>query len=146
MLSDGDRVRNLLGLYGERMDAGDFEGVGDLFERGVLADIDGRPIASGAEEVAVFYAGGVQLHDGSPRTRHLVTNTVLSDRAGDGSVTARSAFVVLQLVGDGSLHPIAAGRYVDRFEQDDHGTWRFSERRFALDLVGDLSRHWGGPT
>ncbi|MDT7613880.1 MAG: hypothetical protein QOF00_1327, partial [Pseudonocardiales bacterium] len=26
------------------------------------------------------------------------------------------------------------------FERDRHG-WHFAERRFAVDLVGDLSRH-----
>ncbi len=145
MLSDGDRIRNLLGLYGERIDAGDFEGLGDLFARGVLADAEGRPFATGPEEVAVFFAGGTTLYGGSPRTRHLTTNTVLAERAADGSVTARSAFVVFQAAEAMALQPIAAGRYVDRFEQDDHGTWRFAERRFDLDLPGDLTHHWGGP-
>ena len=36
--------------------------------------------------------------------------------------------------------PIIAGRYHDRFVRDD-GVWRFAERRFFIDLVGDLGHH-----
>lgn len=145
MLSDGDRIRNLLGLYCDRMDAGDFQGVGDLFAWGVLADAEGTPFAAGAAEIAAFFAAGITLYGGSPRTRHLTTNTVLAEPAADRSVNARSAFVVLQAATGAALQPIAAGRYLDRFEQDDPGSWRFAERRFDMDLPGDLSRHWGGP-
>jgi hypothetical protein len=55
------------------------------------------------------------------------------------SATARSAFTVLQVTGQG-LHPILAGDYLDRFELVD-GAWRFSERVFDPRLLGDLSRH-----
>lgn len=37
---------------------------------------------------------------------------------------------------------IIAGQYRDRFERADGG-WRFAERMFVVDLVGDLSRHFG---
>jgi hypothetical protein len=49
--------------------------------------------------------------------------------------------VVLLQPADGKpLQPIIAGRYVDRFERDGLG-WHFSERRFLVDLTGDLSQH-----
>jgi hypothetical protein len=38
------------------------------------------------------------------------------------------------------LQPIVDGRYHDTFERQQ-GTWRFSERRFLVDLVGDTSHH-----
>ncbi|WP_410968997.1 hypothetical protein, partial [Salmonella sp. SAL4444] len=50
------------------------------------------------------------------------------------------SYLVLQAVDDLPLQPIIAGRYVDRFEPDRHGR-HFAERRFGVDLVGDLSRH-----
>ncbi|MEY2476700.1 MAG: hypothetical protein QOG87_2015 [Actinomycetota bacterium] len=143
VLSDGDRIRTLLGQYCERIDAGDFEGVGALFARGRLADEHGNELARGAEAVAAFYASTEQLHDGSPRTKHLVLNTAIEEEDA-GMLVARSSYVVLQAVDRFPLQPIIAGRYVDRFERDGTG-WHFSERRFLVDLTGDLSHHLTPP-
>lgn len=151
-MTDGDRIRNLLGRYCDLMDAGDWPGVGALFARGRLADEHGVELAAGAEAVAAFYAAGTQVHDGSPRTKHLVANTVLDDPAADGTVTARSSYLVLQAVDGLALQPVITGRYVDSFAPGTTGTgtatggsgpggWHFVERRFAVDLVGDLSHH-----
>jgi hypothetical protein len=43
----GDEIRNLLGLYCDRIDAGDFADVGSLFEHGALADESGNELARG---------------------------------------------------------------------------------------------------
>ncbi len=141
MLADGDLIRNLLGRYCDLVDAGDWEGVGLLFAAGALAAEDGTVLASGADEVAEFYRRGTRLHDGSPRTKHLVTNTVLSFDDDSSEAVARSSYLVL--LGIDGLEPIICGRYVDTFERDDVGEWRWRERRFAVDLVGDLSNHLG---
>jgi len=140
-VTDGDRIRNLLGRYCDLMDAGDWPGIGALFARGRLVTDDGTELAAGDAAVADFYARGTQLHDGSPRTKHLVVNTVLDEPAVDGTVEARSSFLVLQAVEGVPLRPIITGRYVDRFGRDGDGGWYFVERAFAVDLVGDLSRH-----
>lgn len=148
MLTDGDRIRNLLGRYCERIDAGDFDGVGALFARGGLAagPVGSAPFVTGAEAVAGFYRSGAQLHDGSPRTHHVVGDTVLAEPDAEGEVVARSSYVVHQAVDGFPLQPIIAGRYVDRFARDEDGSWYFVERHFTVDLMGDLSRHWSGPT
>ncbi|HEU5151095.1 MAG TPA: nuclear transport factor 2 family protein [Iamia sp.] len=140
-MDDGERIRGLLAAYGERMDAGDFDGVGALFAAGALADEHGTELARGAEAVAAFYRGLTRLHDGSPRTTHLVLGTWLSDPDADGVVTARSRYLVLQAVEPGDLRPMITGRYVDRVARGGDGTWGFVERRFHVDLTGDLSRH-----
>lgn len=145
MLTDTDRIRNLLGRYCERIDAGDFDGVGELFRSGSLAAGDGTAFATGAPAVAAFYRASTQLHDGSPRTKHLVLDTVFDEPALDGAVTVRSSYVVLQAVDGFALQPIIAGRYVDRFERDEEDSWCFAERRFLVDLVGDLSHHLADP-
>lgn len=143
MLSAGDEIRNLLGRYCERIDAGDFDGVGALFADGALTDEHGTELARGAEAVAAFYAGTTRRHDdGTPRTKHVVADTVLEPQA-DDVVVARSSYVVLQAIDGLPLQPIIAGRYVDRFERGPGGAWRFAERRFLVDLTGDLSRHLG---
>jgi hypothetical protein len=149
LVTDADRIRALLATYGERLDAGDFDGVGALFADGRLAGPDGTAFASGAAEVAAFYRAGTQLHDGSPRTKHLVLNTAFDEPAdAAGPVVVRSSYLVLQQVGDGPLAPIITGRYVDTVVPagDGSGRWRFRERRFLVDLVGDLSRHLADPT
>ena len=142
-MTDGDHIRNLLGRYCDLVDAGDWPGVGALFARGRLVTDDGTELAAGAEAVAAFYTRGTQLHDGSPRTKHVVSNTVLAAPAADGTVEARSSYLVLQAVDGLPLQPIITGRYVDRFDRDPgtEGAWYFAERAFAVDLVGDLSHH-----
>ena len=140
-MDDGERIRGLLATYGERMDAADFDGVGALFAEGCLADEHGTELARGAEAVSRFYGSITRLHDGSPRTKHLVLGTWLSEPDADGVVTARSAYLVLQAVEPGDLRPMITGRYVDRVARTADGSWTFVERRFHVDLTGDLSRH-----
>lgn len=130
----------MLVRYCELIDAGDFDGVGELFNHGRLADEDGNVFARGADEVAAYFSQHVHLYDGSPRTKHLVLNTVV-DEERDAGVVVRSSFVVLQALDDLPLQPIVTGRYRDIFKRDADGEWRFEERRYAVDLAGDLSRH-----
>lgn len=147
-MDDGERIRWLLALYGERLDAGDFDGVGALFAHGALADEHGAEIARGAEAVAGFYRSITLLHDGRPGTKHLVLGTALGEADPDGSVVARSSYLVLQQVDGGPLVPLITGRYVDRVapvpaasRTPGEPLWGFVERRFVVDLAGDLSRH-----
>jgi hypothetical protein len=147
VLTPGDRVRNLLGRYCDCMDAADWAGVGALFRDGRLTS-GGHVLAEGAGAVAAFYERGTQLHDGSPRTKHLVLNTRLEEGA-DGVLVASSSYLVLQGIdGTMPLQPMITGRYVDTFAvaPDGEPVWR--ERAFEVDLVGDLSHHltWSPPT
>lgn len=151
-MNDLDHIRNLLGRYCERIDAGDFAGVGALFGRGGLAGGEGPPFAVGAEAVAAFYARGTRMHQGGPGTKHLVSGTVFAEPGPDGTVTARSSYLVLQAVAGLPLQPIITGRYVDTFarsgEETDpghDGGWYFQLRRFHVDLVGDLTHHLQQP-
>ena len=141
MLSDGDEVRNLLGRYCERIDAGDFDGVGALFADGHLATEDGTVLAEGAEAIAAFYAKGTRRHGPTPKTKHLVVDTILEPSDDGDAMVARSSYLVLQAIeGELPLQPIIAGRYVDTFERRADG-WTWIERRFTVDLLGDLSHH-----
>lgn len=134
---DTAAVTALLVRYCDVMDAGDWDGVGALFANGALVAPDGAELARGSAAVSSFFSSMVLLHDGSPRTKHLVLATGVQSMD-DGIALARSSYLVLQLL-DGALRPIVTGRYVDRV--DDRG---FLERRFFVDLAGDLSRHLRG--
>jgi hypothetical protein len=134
-VSDLDDIRDLLGRYCELVDAADWNGLGSLFAEGCLADENGTPIATGAEDVAGFFRGGTRLYDGSPCTTHVVANTFLEE-----PLVARSTFVVWQALDDFPLQTIITGRYRDTFVRTGQGlVWK--ERRFSIGLRGDLTRH-----
>ncbi len=134
-----EEIRALLVRYCDLIDAANFDAIGELFADAALTDENGNEIARDTESTAAFYRSCTILYEGSPRTKHLVLNTVFEDVAAD-LVIARSSYLVLQATADFPLQPIITGRYVDRFERSD-GRWRFRERRFFVDLAGDLSRH-----
>ena len=141
-LTDGDRIRSLLATYCHLIDAGDFAGVGQLMSDAVLRSEDGTVIATGADETAALYAGIVKVHDdGTPMTQHVVVNNAFEEPASDGSVRVTSSYLVFQATSDLPLQPIITGTYVDTFDQDESGRWRFIERRFGIGRSGTLDRH-----
>jgi hypothetical protein len=134
-------IEALIFEYAERIDRGDFGGIGQLFADGALAGPDGTPIARGAADVARLYERTTRRYeDGTPRTKHVTTNVRVEIDEARGEATARSYFTVLQALPELPLQPIVAGRYEDHFGRED-GRWRFRERRMFVDLVGDVSRH-----
>ncbi|MGB8650341.1 MAG: nuclear transport factor 2 family protein [Mycobacteriales bacterium] len=141
MTSPYEAIRNLLGTYCLLIDAGDLDGLGELFAEAVLLDDSGREVARGAAQCTALWRRMVHLYDGSPRTRHTVSAPVI-DVEGETAV-CRSSFVVFQQLGAGRLEPVAAGRYRDTFAGDG-GTWRFTSRQFFLDQLGDVSQHMVG--
>jgi len=134
-------LANLIGRYAECIDRGDFDGMADLLADAVVADEGGSSPLSGREAIRQLFARTARLYpDGTPRTKHVTTNLILEiDEAADRA-TARSYWTVLQATEGLPLQPILAGRYLDSFERRD-GRWRFAERRFAVDLVGDVGHH-----
>lgn len=132
-------IPNLLYLYADLIDAGDFRGAARLFRHGGL--VSGEQRLRGEDVIAGMWEGWVQLYDGSPRTRHLVTNPIIELAADGQTATCRSQWTVLQAVPGLPLQPVATGRYHDRFARID-GEWAFTERQYArVDLLGDTSRH-----
>ena len=47
---------------------------------------------------------------------------------------------VFQATEELPLQPIIAGRYEDQFERVD-GRWRYTAKKYFVELVGDLSHH-----
>ena len=142
MLSGFFAIPNLIATYAERIDLGDFAGVGALFEHATITVEENDVVVHGKDEAQAMYEQWTRRYEdtGTPKTRHVTTNFILDvdDEAGTG--TCRCYFTVLQRTDTLPFQPIIAGRYHDRFERVD-GVWRFAHRHMLNDLTGDLSQH-----
>ncbi|HET7311556.1 MAG TPA: nuclear transport factor 2 family protein [Mycobacteriales bacterium] len=136
-----EAIRNLLGRYCELMDAGHFAGLAELFAHATLADEHGTVFATGSAEVQRMWDAQTILYDGSPRTRHVTANPVIDLDEGTGIAEVSSSYVVFQQTDGLPLQPIITGRYFDVFTRHEDGAWRWTQRRYAVDHVGDLSHH-----
>jgi 3-phenylpropionate/cinnamic acid dioxygenase small subunit len=139
MVPARDAITALVNVYAERVDAGDLEGVAALFADATYG-ADGGPERRGTAQVLGALRDAIILHDGVPRTKHVITNLTIEVDEDAGTATARSYFTVLQATATLPLQPILAGRYHDRFARGAGG-WRFAERRIFIDLVGELGEH-----
>ncbi|MBC8365045.1 MAG: nuclear transport factor 2 family protein [Actinobacteria bacterium] len=135
-------ITNLLYRYAELFDAGEHEACADLFAHARIILDPEAPLVVDRDGILEVWRALVVIHDdGTPRTKHVVTNPILDIDEAAGTATCRSYYTVLQQVDDGPLQPVAAGRYHDRFERVD-GEWRFAERDYSrLDLTGELGAH-----
>lgn len=138
MVSDERQILNLLHTYCELQDAGDLEAVAELFRHATYGVPGSISITDYDEHLATTRAQVRIYEDGTTRTHHVTSNTILDI---DGlEAKSRSYFTVFQATSEMPLQPIIAGQYHDRFEKVD-GSWRFSERAIHSRLLGDLSGH-----
>ena len=144
MADSAREIENLLHTYAERIDAGDLEGVADLFSHGRIAASSEATLEQtfeGRDRVLALYRSSTRIYDdGSPHTKHVTTNSIIEVDEGANTASARSYYTVFQQVDDLPLQPIISGRYRDTFQRID-GRWWFDTRTMIVDLVGDLSRH-----
>ncbi len=144
--SDERQIVNLLHRYAELVDAADFDGISELFASARVFMAGPEQPAVPGSKVGDVMKRFVKLHDGSPATRHVITNTIL-EADSDSQVRTRSVFTVLQgVTGLFPLQVVASGRYHDVFECDADGRWRFHERTMLVDHHGDVSEHLHSPT
>lgn len=140
MTSDERQILDLLARYCELQDSSDIAAVSELFRHSGYR-VRGGASVFGHEAVFALKAGHNTVHeDGTFRTKHLTTNTILEIDPDRRHATARSYFTVLQATAALPLQCVIAGRYHDIFEKVD-GAWRFCDRYILSDLLGDLSQH-----
>jgi 3-phenylpropionate/cinnamic acid dioxygenase small subunit len=142
MFQDWQEINALLVTYAEHADEGRFEDFAALFEHGSY-----RLEPRGSSEVAEFrgydevlaYTRQTRLFaDGTPRTRHVLTNLHI-EIDGD-QANSRCYGTVFQQTDELPLQPIACGRYLTRFERID-GTWWIAQHVVKDFLRGDRSQH-----
>lgn len=134
------QITNLLYRYAECIDTGDLAGAAALFEHARIRIGDDTTIDAGGL-LEIWKSLIVRYPDGTPRTKHVVTNPIIEVDGDAGTASCRSYYTVLQQTDGFALQTIVTGRYHDRFERVD-GRWRYSYRDLTLiDMVGDVSHH-----
>lgn len=134
----------LLAEYADAFDAGDFARAAAMFDGGCVV-VDGQEVA-GADKIAAMWKSFVKLYeDGTPKTRHLVTNPAITLSDHGKEARCCSQWTVLQQAPGKALTIVGTGRYDDQFLFD--GTrWRFQRRSYAsVDFWGDASAHLKNP-
>jgi len=141
-MGDIEAITALVNSYAERIDAGDLDGVAELFDDATWRSGATGEVLRGATQVRRVYDRIVLYEDGTPRTRHLLTNlTIDLDPAGE-TAAGRCSFTVLQGIVPGeAIQVILSGRYIDRYRKSE-GRWQFADRLFILDLAGQQERHF----
>jgi ketosteroid isomerase-like protein len=137
-----EAITKLIYTYAERIDAGDFAGVAEVFAHATLTFEGFGDAVEGQEAIEALYRRTTRRYeDGTPRTKHVMTN-VMVDVAEDGATaSSRSYFTVLQAVpGELALQPVIAGRYRHTYTRVD-GRWEVATMHIIIDLVGDLGHH-----
>ncbi len=137
-----EAITALIYTYAERIDAGDFAGIGELFEHATLTFEGFGEAVSGRDAITGLYERTTRRYeDGTPRTKHVMTNVIVEVADDAVAATSRSYFTVLQAVpGALGLQPVIAGRYRHRYSCVD-GRWRVDAMHIMIDLMGDLSQH-----
>jgi hypothetical protein len=141
-VDDIQEIKNKIYAYAERLDTGDIEGFAGLFENATFRTHGVDLVAQGVHAVRELVANAVIFYEGSPATKHIITNIAVEI---DGMhARARSYFTVLQArPGQFPLQPIVAGRYHDRFQRFDD-EWRYVDHLIFVDLLGDPRFHLKG--
>jgi ketosteroid isomerase-like protein len=137
-----EAITKLIYTYAERIDAGDFDGVGELFADATLTFEGYGDAVSGRDAVARLYERSTRRYEnGTPCTKHVMTNVIVDVAEEGDTATSRSYFTVLQAVpGALTLQAVIAGRYRHTYARDDRG-WHVVTMHVLIDLVGDLSHH-----
>jgi ketosteroid isomerase-like protein len=137
-----EEITKLIYTYAEQIDAGDFAGVGELLGHTTMTFEGFDDAVTGRQAIEGLYTRTTRRYeDGTPRSKHVMTNVIV-DVADDGNrASSRSYFTVLQAVpGALALQPVIAGRYRHTYQRVE-GQWRIATMHIIIDLTGDLGHH-----
>ncbi len=137
-MSDLGEITALVNSYAILLDGGDTDAVTALFAHSTWrSDPNGR-VLRGIDEIRPVYEQ-LEAPEGSPRTKHLLTNLTVDVEQGASTASAHCYWTVLQNAAPGSpISVILSGQYTDQFEKVG-GAWRFADRLITVDLTGDPS-------
>ena len=140
-MDDYRAIENLMYRYAFTLDAGDLKGVAELFRHGEIVAPAADSVVSGYDAVLAMYNSSTRLfEDGTPKTRHIISNVMIEVDKGGRTASAQAYFTVVQATPELPLQVIISGKYHDSFEKHD-GQWRFRRREMHPNLFGDLNQH-----
>ncbi len=139
VLADEQEIVRVLHDCAAAYDAGRFDEVAGYFADGVWHV--GPDAALTAGDVAAFLHGNIELYDGSPRTRHVISNVRVEVRDDGAAAHAESVVIVYQALPAGPIKILVRGAYHDDFVRTDR--WRLAERRSTTDAVDGIETHIG---
>ena len=94
MADSAREIENLIYVYAERLDAGDLDGVAQLFAHGRICGVEtGAPetVFTGTTGVRQMYAMATRLYDdGTPKTKHNTSNVQIYVDEDAGTAHSRS--------------------------------------------------------
>jgi ketosteroid isomerase-like protein len=141
-MEDSRCIENLIYSYAERIDAGDLQGVAELFRDAEIVSTVHNVRHTGFDEVLKMYQRACRLYQptGTPLTKHLTTNVIIELAESGEEAHARSYYTVIQATDALPLQAIISGRYKDRFRKRKN-QWHFASREMLVDLIGNCSAH-----
>lgn len=137
------QITHLINQYGFTIDTGDLQGFAQLFENAEWT-VEGTEPRVGTQQVLDALSTVRIYEDGTPRTKHIVSNLDLEINEVNNSAESQCYVTVFQQTNDFPLQAIFCGHYFDRFQRAE-GLWKFSQRIIRYMMVGDLSAHLNEP-
>ena len=132
-MSARKEITDLMNLYCTAIDSGDLKTFARLFANATWI-AEGRVPGPESMNNMILY------EDGTPRTKHVITNLTLDiDEAAD-SASAHSYVTVYQQTPEFPLQAIFVGNYYDKFARSEQ-SWAFTRREIRHSLIGDMRAH-----
>jgi len=139
-MNSREEILHLINHYTFLIDSGDLDGFASLFEYGEWG-AEGSQLLSGKQQMLDMLNSIIIIYpDGTPRTRHVVSNVDIHVDEDNGVATSQSYITLLQQTDDFPLQVILSGTYCDDFARVD-GKWRFARRITKRPFFGDMSAH-----
>ena len=139
-----EEILALMHRYTYLIDRGNLEGFAGLFESGEWG-AEGDTLLTGSEMLEMLRREVILYPDGTPRTRHVVTNIELDVDEEHGVAKGQSYITLFQQTDDFQLQAIFSGEYHDEFVREND-VWRFARRIIKHPMMGDQSRHMRSAT
>ncbi|KAK1719426.1 hypothetical protein CaCOL14_006113 [Colletotrichum acutatum] len=138
--SDYAAIQRLIYRHGHIFDYGKWEEYLQLYRHAEWYNPGAPPLS--AQGLLDNFRRMIVMHDGSPRTHHLMHNPLI-DVAPDGrTASATTTVQVLQSVPPAfPMQTILVGHYKDEFAKDEGGEWHFTKRETHPIFWGDVSQH-----
>ena len=137
------QINALLNEYARTLDTGRVEDCAALFAHADFT-IEGIASVRGKDGVAGLFSVIILYEDGTPRTKHLISNVEIEVSNDGATARAFSYLTVMQQVGSHPLQPISSGAYADEFSLKEN-IWVFTSRTISGALIGDMSLHLTTP-